>query len=169
MIKYLNKKNNYDFIHKFQWINVNNKPKLNILLIDNNNNNIINKNNLIYPTYYSLLLLFNQKPYIKTTKKSIASFNIRPNMNLGGYITINNKSLFWNKLFYFINPSLSIYKNNITYQYSKNKYNIHKNYGIKNLNNKNYNYTPRVYNIGGANLIFKLESPVKYIPFYYLP
>lgn len=163
MIKYLNKKNKYDFIHQFQWINSNNKIKLNLLIIDTNNNVVIKKNNLIYPTFYSLLLLFNQKPYIKNNKKSIANFNIKPNMNLGGYITINNKSLFLNKLFYFINSSLPLYNNNITYHYSKNKYIIHKIYGIKNLNSFNN------YNIGGANFIFSLYSPVKHIPFYYLP
>lgn len=176
MIEFLNKKNNYDFIHQFQWINAKNKPKLKRLYIDNINNDIISKNNLIYPTYYSLLLLFNQKPSIKTTKKSIASFNIRPNMNLGTFISISKNSYFWNKLFYLILPNLPQYKNNITYQLNnKNKnicYNIHCNYGIDNFiykltsphenNLRNYN------NLGGLNMIFYFTSPTLHKPFYYI-
>lgn len=175
MIKFLNKKNNYDFIHQFQWIKASNKPILKALYVDNINNNIIGKNNLIYPTYYSLLLLFNQKPAIKTTKKSIASFNIRPNMNLGGFITINKKSYFWPKLFYLINPILPRYSNNKSIQYSENKYNIHCNYGVENFISKisspqeKEKNSIQFNNIGGVNLIFYLTSPTKQVPFYYLP
>ena len=169
MIKFLNKKNNYDFIHQFQWINIHNKPKLNCLYIDNNNNSIIKKNNLIYPTYYFLLITFNQKPFIKSTKKSIASFNIRPNMNLGTFISINKNNYIWNYIFYFINPNLIKNNNNnnnnrnILYQYKNNKYHININYGI-NQSDSNFNNIK-----GGANLIYYFNSPIKYTPFYYLP
>lgn len=171
MLNFLNKKNNYDFIHQFQWISGSNKPRLKALYVDNINNNIVGKTNLIYPTYYSLLLLLNQKPFVKTTKDSIASFKIRPSMNLGGFVTINKNSCFWPKLFYLINPSLS--RCNKSYQYSGKSYNIHCNYGVENLvstmsapqekNSVNFN------KIGGLNLIFNFRSPTKQVPFYYLP
>lgn len=171
MIKFLNKKNNYDFIHKFQWIKHYNKPKLNLLIVDTNNNSIIKNNNLIYPTYYSLLLLFNQKPLVKTTKKSIANFNIRPNMNLGAYLSINKNSLFLNNLFYYINSTFPTYKNNISYKNINNGYNIQINYGINNINSRMIGITHfnQSNKIGGCNFLFNFYSPVKFKPFYYLP
>jgi ribosomal protein L5 len=176
MIKFLSKKNNYDFIHQFQWIKGCDKPKFKVLYYDTNNNDIVKQNNLIFATYYSLLLHFNQKPLIKTTKKSIASFGIRPNMNLGVCISINENSLFWNTCFYYINSSLPLYKNNIAYNtlnsFSFSRlYNVQVNYGISNISSRimgisHYNASN---NIGGGNFTFNFTSPVKFVPFFYLP
>lgn len=171
MIKFLHKKNNYDFIHQFQWIKSNNNTSFNVLYIDCNNNKIINNKNIIYPTYYSFLLLFNQKPLIKKTNKSISSFNVRPNMNLGLFLSINNKSLVWNNIFYFINSKLPLHynNNNISSNFKNNVYNIQINYGIENINDKVIAINHFNFINNGANFTFKFKSPVNFKPFFYLP
>ena len=176
MVKYLDKKNNYDFIHQFQWIKSDNKPSLKSVLIDTNNNEAVKRTSLIYSTYYSMLMLFNQRPYVKTTKNSIASFSVKPNMNLGGQLSLSKDSVFVEMMFYYLNPSLSessMQKHvgrNKSYVYKDNKYKIQVGYGIDDLRTKLFfiHHTSIEESIGGGNLTYRLESPVKFIPFYYL-
>lgn len=166
MINYLNNKNNLDFIHQFQYIKPYNKPKLKGIYIDNNNNEIIKKNAIIYNTYYNLLITFNQKPLIKFYTKSIASFNIKPNMPYGTHMNLINNIYIKNTLFYNIIPILGNDLPGVlkmpNYLYKNNKYNLTVNFGITGQED----YLKNVK--GGANIIYQIESPVKYLPFFYI-
>jgi ribosomal protein L5 len=167
MLEYLNKRNNKDIIHKFQWIHPLNKIKIKNINVNTTLNELTKKPKLIDRLFYSQYYWLNQKPKIKLSKKPIASFNLRQNIPIGTEVTFReNKNKYssintlYIKLLYFIIPNM---KNvNITLN---GKYNYIISYGLKDLN---FLYEELPLNIGGCNIQIVIKSPVKYLPFYYL-
>ena len=167
MLNYLNKRNNKDIMHKFQWLDPRKKVKIENINVNTTYNELIKKPKLINRLFYSNYNWLNQKPKIKISKKPIASFNLRPNTPIGTKTTfrenINKNSSInqlYSKLIYFIEPNIK--GGEITIN---GRYNYILSYGLEDLNIL-YEELPQ--KIGGCNIQVVLKSPVKYLPFYYL-
>lgn len=81
-----------DSLAKFHFLNHNKKCQFKHITFDTNLNTLITNPKLLTPLYYTHMNLIGQKPKIKITKTSIASFKIRPNMPIGTHTTIQAKS-----------------------------------------------------------------------------
>lgn len=188
MIKYLNKKNNHDLLHQFQWIHPSQKTKLIQATVSTANNRLIKQPKLINPLYFCLTLFLNRKPKVKISKKSIAAFKVRPNIPLGTQNHLHQSSL---TLFYttFMTSLLPVFntKNNnhahantngiapspsASTSFAKNHktYVILLSYGWKDINNPILNsgeYLLSYPFLDGAHVQWLFKSPVNYLPFYY--
>jgi ribosomal protein L5 len=81
-----------DSINKFHFLKHSKKCKFKHITFDTNLNTLITNPKLLTPLYYTHMNLIGQKPKIKTSKTSIASFKIRPNMPVGTHTTIQSNS-----------------------------------------------------------------------------
>gem|GEM_PF-6731937 len=81
-----------DSITKFHFLNHSKKCKFKHMTFDTNLNSLITNPKLLTPLYYTHMNLVGQKPKVKITKTSIASFKIRPNMPIGTHTTIQSKT-----------------------------------------------------------------------------
>lgn len=167
MLEYINKRNNIDINHKFQFNHPLNKVKLKKISVNTNHNGLIKKPWDIYKLYYIQYLWLNQKPKLKLAKKPIAVFNLREKdligtktifrSNKNKYGSINQ---FYMKLIYYLLPNLKLGNKVIN-----GKYNYIISYGIEDLN---IILEKWIDNIGGGNIQLEVKTPVKYLPMYYL-
>jgi hypothetical protein len=150
-----------DSLTKFHFLKHQKKCRLKHISFDTNLNTLVTNPKLIAPLYYTHMSLIGQRPIIKTSIKSIASFKIRPNMVLGTHTTVQSNtpvfdSLLKNLKFAFLpgikrhteklNPSLTLWSQNST--------SCQINYPIENLNFLySFFYLPPLsVDLGGANI-----------------
>jgi large subunit ribosomal protein L5 len=130
----------------------------NIVLSTITSNTLKNKLKIIEPLY-CLELITMYKPLIIKAKKSISGFNIRKNLYIGGYITLNKNNLY-NFIDKFIHFVLGKFKN-IKY-YKKRSFNNSSNinYFLTNLNiNSEIEYEfNKIFNKYGLYININLKS-----------
>ena len=189
MIKNLNKKNNHDLLHQFQWIHPLQKTKLIQATVNTANNRLIKQPKLINPLYFCLTLFLNRKPKIKISKNSIAAFKVRPNIPLGTKNHLHKSSLtfFYNTFITSLLPVFNTQKYNNNYAHASttrinpssyesttfarntHHYIILLSYGWKDINNPIMNsgeYLLSYPFLDGAHVQWLIKSPVNYLPFY---
>ena len=167
MIEYIEKINNIDIAHKYQWIKGNNKIKLEKISINTNNNDFIGKKKDIGRILYWHMRFLNRKSKIKVSKRSIAAFQLREGDIIG------TETILWNKKNHYLGVN-ELYKELVYYLLShldkvniieKGKYNYTISYGISNYDKTYYKEEER---LGGSNIQIMIKSPVRYLGDYYL-
>jgi len=141
------------------------------MTFDTNLNSLITNPKLLTPLYYTHMNLVGQKPKVKITKTSIASFKIRPNMPIGTHTTIQSKtgqfdSLLKNLKYGFLpgikrqaeilDPKLTVW--------SQNSNDCQISYAVENLNFLySFFYLPPLsVDLGGANISISSTYSNKY-------
>jgi len=101
----------HNSISKFHFQQSLDKCRFKSAVIDTSLNKLILNSKLLLPLYYVNLNLGGQRPIVKETKKSIASFRVRPNMAMGTLLTLregsNSFKNFMLQLKYSFLPSIS--------------------------------------------------------------
>ena len=150
-----------DSLTKFPFLKHPKKFKLKHITFDTNLNSLITNPKLITPLYYTHMNIIGQRPKIKVTKTSIASFKIRPNMPVGTHSTTQCGSYLFNSLLknltYSFLPGIKrqvqILEPKLT-SWSENSNSCQISYGIENLNflHPFFYLPPMNSHLGGANI-----------------
>jgi len=97
--------NHYDSITKFHFQHPSEKCTFHQSTLDTSLNKLSHNSKLLTPLYYTHLKVLGQKPIIKLSKRSIASFNVREGSPVGTFTSSHFKSLVFES--YYLNLHLA--------------------------------------------------------------
>lgn len=168
-MKKLIQKNNLDFLHIYSWLKPSEKIKIIQATVQTSNNNLHKNNLYLNDIQFYLTLFLLQKPYIKISKKSNASFKIRPNIPIGtkNHMHKYNLNIFYNRFITSILPYIKQKPKYTSNKINNYKYHLLVSYGWKQITPVNISYNINPYKLGGAHIQFLIKSPVNKLPFLY--
>jgi len=163
--------NHHDSIAKFHFTHPSEKCNLHQATFDASLNKLSHNNKLLTPLYYTHLKIVGQKPMVKFSKRSIASFNVREGNPIGTYTSSHLKSsnfeCYYLNLYLAFLPSFKrqgledvkitvLNKNSLQLVFPLVDFSFL--YSFFLLPSVFYNST----NLGGANIGFSSQSNFKY-------